>query len=244
MDAPVTTTGRRPMRTVFGVLAGVLGAADLTVAAAVPGNAFGIPTVEPENRSMLVVYGLFLLAVSVWAVATAERRTRHTPLEAVTAEEAGAPPPVLHSLRRAGWYVADDVHLPHADLDHVVVGPAGVLAVQVVRTDVPDPRGRPHARARIAAQQLRRALQQREVDVDVVPAVVAWGPGLDAPAGGVRVVDSVAVLLGAQADEWLAELAQRQLLSPSVVDAVRAVVSDLVEGDQAAAVPGRQSVFA
>lgn len=232
-------TARRPMRRMFGVLAGLLGAADLTVAAAVPGNAFGIPTAAPDNRSMLVAYGLFLLAVSVWAMATAERPPRWSQPTAQRAVTANGPTPVLHALRESGWYVADDVHLPHADVDHVVVGPAGVLAVQVMRTDAPDPRGRPHARARIAAQQLRRLLHQRELDVDVVPAVVAWGPGLDSVPGGVRVMDSVAILLGEQADEWLAELVDRRLLPPSTVEAVRSAVSDVVEGTPLAA-PGRQ----
>lgn len=239
-------TPGRPVRRIFGVLAGFLGAADLIVASAVPGNAAGIPTASPENRSMLVAYGVFLLVVSVWAVATSERRPERAQARSTPAPSADAAtsPPVLGALRSSGWFVADDVHLPHADVDHVVVGPAGVLAVQVMHTDVPDPRGRPHARARIAAQQLRRLLHQQEINVDVVPAVVAWGPGLDPVPGGVRVVDSVAILLGHQANEWLGELARRELMSPATVEAVRSAVSELVEHEPLAPASARQPALA
>jgi hypothetical protein len=223
----------RPFRRCFGVLAALTAAADLAVAAAVPDNAHRIPTVDDSIRPFVVGYGVFLGMVAVWAVATsfAKRARSAAPAPVVPVEEdTFRDPSVLHELRRHGWFIADDIRLDHADIDHVAVGPAGVLAVQTMRTDVQDPRGKAAARARIAAQQLRNLLAQKEISVDVVPAVVAWGPGLDHVPGGVKIVDSCAILLGHQADEWLSDLSSRELLPEETVAAVRFVLSDMLEG--------------
>lgn len=136
---------------------------------------------------------------------------------------------VIHALRDSGWYVADDVAVAGVDIDHVAVGPAGVLAVQVMWTNRPDPRGKAAIRARIAAGRLRGVLAEREIHVDVVPAVLAFGPGVTDEPSGVKVVDSVAVLFGDQSDRWVAQLSRRALLSGVTVDAVRSVVGDLRE---------------
>ena len=225
-----TTRSPRPLRRAFGLLASVVAAADLAVATSVEGNGAGIPTVPPSSRPLMLAYGAVLLAIGLWAVATSFGRK---------AAAAGRPSParrreleerrVIAALRGLGWYVADEISLPHADIDHVVVGPAGVLAVQTRWTNRQDDRGKPAARARIAAGQLRKALAVRELDVEVVPAVLTFGPGLTKEPGGVKVVDAVAMLNGYQADEWIAQLGSRTLLADDLVDAVREVVGDLHE---------------
>lgn len=136
---------------------------------------------------------------------------------------------VIHALRDSGWYVADDVSIGGVDIDHVAVGPAGVLAVQVMWTNRPDPRGKAAVRARIAAGRLRGVLAASEVNVEVVPAVLAFGPGLTDEPAGVKVVDSVAILFGDQSDRWVAELSRRALLGDDIVEAVRSTVGDLRE---------------
>ena len=135
----------------------------------------------------------------------------------------------VHELRAHGWFVGDDVELQSGDVDHVLVGPAGVLAVQVMWSNQPDPRGRADVRARIAAKHLRHELAVRELSVDVVPAVLACGPGQPQVAGGVKVVDGVAYLFDDFAHEWTAHLTSRQLLADDVVDEVRDVVAGLLE---------------
>jgi hypothetical protein len=221
----------RPVRRAFGALAGLIAAADIAIATAAADNDFGIPSAPAESRSRMLAYGLALLLVGVYAVATSfgrEAAAAGTTLPSVVPVE-GEERRVIHALRDRGWYVADDLLLPHVDVDHVAVGPAGVLAVQVQWTNEPDTRGRPAARARIAAHQLRKAFAARELDVDVVPAILTFGPGLTAQPGGVRVVDAVAMLNGYQADEWLNELGCRVLLAEHTVEAVREVVCDLRE---------------
>ncbi|MBW3557125.1 MAG: NERD domain-containing protein [Actinobacteria bacterium] len=141
---------------------------------------------------------------------------------------------VLHALRDAGWYVADDISIDGIDIDHVAIGPAGVLAVQVMWTNRPDPRGKPSIRARVAAERLRRTLAAKEVRVEVVPAVLAFGPGLTEEPAGVKVVDSVAILFGDQSGRWMAELGRRHLLTETTLEAVRSAVAELREARGAA----------
>ena len=226
----------RPVRRAFGVVAGLVAAADIAIASAAAGNDFNIPAPPAESRSRMLAYGIALLLVGVYAVATSFGKA-HADAKGGPAANVAAPVVpvegeerrVIHALRDRGWYVADDVLLPHVGVDHVAIGPAGILAVQVQWTNEPDTRGRPAARARIAAHQLRKALAAKELDVDVVPAILTFGPGLTPQPGGVKVVDAVAMLNGYQADEWLNELSRRMLLEEHTVDAVREVVCDLRE---------------
>jgi hypothetical protein len=173
------------------------------------------------------------------AAAPSRTATPATPTPASPAGD-GDERHVVHALRHEGWYVADDIVLPHVDVDHIAIGPAGVLAIQTQWTDRPDARGKPAARARIAAHQLRQALAVRELDVEVVPAVLTFGPGLTDEPGGVRVVDAVAMLNGYQSDEWIAQLTSRALIAEPIVDAVRTLVADLREGHIAPATSPRQ----
>jgi hypothetical protein len=140
----------------------------------------------------------------------------------------------VHALRSEGWFVGDDLPLPGGvSADHVLVGPAGVLVVQCMRSDQvagADAAGRPApVRARIAAQRLRHELAVRELAVEVVPTVLAGGPGQPEVPGGVKVIDGVAYLFEDAAEEWLAHLLSRRLLDDRVVDAVREVVGGLLE---------------
>lgn len=151
---------------------------------------------------------------------------------------------VIHVLRAAGWYVADDVAFEGVEADHVAIGPAGVLAVQVMWTNRPDGRGKAAARARIAATQLHRLLATRELAVEVVPAVLAFGPGLTVEPGGVKVVDSVAILFGDQSAQWVDELSRRRLLPEGTVSAVRTVVGELREAETVASATDRRLVSA
>jgi hypothetical protein len=221
----------RPVRRLFGLVATAVAASDLAVATAVEGNHLGIPTVPEASQVPMLAYGGLLLAIGLWSVATSfgSHRSKAAASD-TTGGRGGHERRIVRALRERGWYVADDVVLPHAHIDHVAVGPAGVLAIQTRWTNRTDPRGKPSVRARIGAQQLHQALAQRELDVEVVPAVLTFGPGLTKEPGGVKVVDAVALLNGYQADDWLEQLDQRVLLSDHLVDATREAVGDLLEG--------------
>jgi hypothetical protein len=248
---PAADRPARPIRRGFGIVAGLVAAADIAIATAVAGNSAGIPTMPPEHRPQMLAYAGVLFVVALWAIATSFAKEGVAPearipvLDPAVADEAQERT-VLHALRDRGWYIADDVNLPHVDVDHVAVGPAGVLVVQIQWTNRSDSRGRPAARARIAAHQLRKALAAKELNVDVVPAILTFGPGLTDQPGGVKVVDAVAMLNGYQAEEWLAELSRRTLLSEGTVHAVREIVADLRENidTEAAVGPVLESLLA
>jgi hypothetical protein len=251
------------MRRMFGLLAGLVAAGDIAVATALEGNPLGIPAVTPAAETPMIAYGVILMGIALAAIVTSfaaddddeqhgddHGDRAHRPSADTASVEPGHhlaqtlrhhlrhaddERKVVHALRHVGWYVADDVVLPHVDVDHVAIGPAGVLAIQTQWTDRTDARGKPAARARIAAHQLRKALAVQELDVEVVPAVLTFGPGLTHEPGGVKVVDAVAMLNGYQAEEWLTQLTSRVLLGDAVVDAVRTIVGDLREGVPATA---------
>lgn len=194
---------------------------------------------------MMLACGILLLAVGTWCLVTSGRRSTARPAAAAAgtpavqrralagADDEGETCAVVQALRSLGWYVANDVRLPHAEIDFVAVGPAGVLAMQVQWTNRPDRRGHPAARARIGAQQLRKILARKELAVEVVPVVLAFGPGLTDDNGGVKVVDNVAILNGYAAAKWTAELDRRTLLPDDVVCDVRCLLADIREADSA-----------
>ncbi len=218
----------RPIRRASGLLAVLGAAADLAVVTAVEQNRLGIPTVTAAARTPMTASGAALLLLGLAAVGTSfGRKTTTRPTRAVSSRRSDRQ--VIHTLREHGWYVADDVVLPHVDVDHVAIGPVGVIAVQVQWTNRPDPRGKPAMRARIAAHQLRNALAAREIDIEVVPAVLTFGPGLTQEPGGVRVVDAVAMLNGYQAKEWVEQLSSRAHLPADVVEGAKTVLAELRE---------------
>ncbi len=238
----------RPLRRGFGLVSLLVASADIAAVAASSGGGISGPTGSAAASAELpmVAYGMFLLVLGLWCVATsfaapsAERDDDDADQSSI---EEGQERAVIHALRDYGWYVADDIRLPHGDVDHVAVGPAGILAVQIQWTNRPDSRGKPAARARIAAQQLRKVLAAKELPVEVVPVVLAFGPGLDAGDHGVKVVDTVAILNGYHSSKWMAELDKRSLLPEHVVENVRNLIGDLREGEFAAPVRSLEPAF-
>ena len=227
----------RPLRRVLGVLAAAVGTADIIFSGLGPDNEFGVPAVDPQLQPFLLGYGVFLYAVAIFAVATsfgrkakkAKKGKGGVPVDGIDLLHTEAEC-YLHRLRAHGWFVADNVSLPHADIDHIAIGPAGIIVAQQLWSTNPDPRGNPAARARIAAEQLRKLYTQKEIHVEVVPAVLAYGPGQQQTPGGVKVIDNVAVLMTAQADEWVNELAYKQLVDFETEHRAREVIADILEG--------------
>ncbi|HET7488094.1 MAG TPA: nuclease-related domain-containing protein [Acidimicrobiales bacterium] len=129
----------------------------------------------------------------------------------------------LHALGRL-WVVEHDVPFPEdgyfVDVDHVAVGPFGVLVVETKWTsDVIDLGARRLAkRVEDAVQRAQdnagrvRGLLRRVADVEVIPLVVFWGRDVKGPEDVVRRVGEVRVVAGGQGDRW------RQRLSSERVD--------------------------
>src|SRR5687767_9559393 len=101
----------RPVRRAFGAVAGLVAAADIAIATAAAENDFNIPAAPAESRSKMLAYGVALLIVGVYAVATsfgkAHAEANGGPITAPIVPVEGEERQVIHALRDRGWYVAD-----------------------------------------------------------------------------------------------------------------------------------------
>lgn len=149
----------------------------------------------------------------------------------------------LHQLG-ASWQIEHDVPFPEdgywLDVDHIAIGPHGVLAVETKWTsDSAD------LTANRLSKQVQKALGQAEAnagrvrgllrrvsDIDVIPLVVYWGPGVTPPTTPVRREGKVRIVAGSQAALWR-PLLQAERLEPEMVAQLSArVQSWLVEQEQ------------
>lgn len=121
----------------------------------------------------------------------------------------------------------------YSDIDHVAVGPPGVLAVSTKWTadewDLDQPEL--HPRVRAAADQLQKNVRRLEgflhqaVPVArIIPLLVCWGPGVrPARDAGVVRVGEVRVVSGVQADHWRPLLSSERLNPDQIMELAEAV---------------------
>lgn len=230
------TSGRAPL--VILMLLSVL----VTVGALV-----FIPTEpDPDNPlpvSPLVLGGLLATMLTAWlllrgeAKANPRRRPAGTRTTAATTGQAGGVfdgPSTgrLGWLGDFGWHVADDVPFAGFDVDHVAVGPGGVLAIaveealgplggQIVPADAV-------TRAERNAEWVTKVLQGKGVGIPVAPVVLATSPELPALHNGSVRQGSTVVLSELQREEWVADL-DRPHLPQEAIDAVRAAIAGYVD---------------
>lgn len=130
----------------------------------------------------------------------------------------------LRKLHRGGWQTVNHVMLTTRDIDHVVVGPGGLIAVETKWTaeawkGVDDPRVREAAISiRQQATRLSNWANLKAVGVGrAIPVVILWGSGSrELPA--MTNVDGVTVVSGPRASEWRRQL-RSEGLSQEVVGA-------------------------
>lgn len=86
----------------------------------------------------------------------------------------------LHRLRlRGNWHLVPAVHTGGERVDHVLVCPAGVVAVEAkwsVQPWVADDVSRAAERAAVAASGVERLVRTVRADLPVRAAIVVWGP--------------------------------------------------------------------
>jgi len=111
-------------------------------------------------------------------------------------------------------------NLPFAcsDVDHVVLAPAGVLAVEVkqihgLRRGVSPARWSGMLeQARTGARRTTALLHQHGVDLQAWPVLVVAGAGAPELPSGRQVIDGVTVVMWRESDSWRPRLAGRQHL--------------------------------
>ncbi len=106
------------------------------------------------------------------------------------------------------------------DVDHVAVGPRGVLVVETKYTSVVTSLDEERLGTRIrndAAQAYRnsvkvgRVVQLMEVNIPIIPVLVYWGPGVRSSDESVRALGSVRVVAGAREKEWMPNISSSRL---------------------------------
>jgi hypothetical protein len=104
------------------------------------------------------------------------------------------------------WTVFHDVPLSRSNIDHVVIGPGRVYAIETKWTARTDTERFLKGAAWQAAQQakdLAAELRERGVGREVLPILVVWGPGTSERLGDKpRAVKNVAVVAGHHSNVW------------------------------------------
>ena len=135
----------------------------------------------------------------------------------------------LHRLRSAGWQAIHNVHLKGGDVDHVAVGPGGVVAIETKASSADwsflERQGvlnRWADQARMGAVRVKGLTKQYAgTNVDPVPLVSVWSPGGRAAASA-STIDGVIRIHGSQLRDHLLAL-------PEVLDsdAIKSIVIGL-----------------
>ncbi len=174
------TVRRLRMRTL--VILGVL-----AVATASLGRLFGLHDVRFVASEVALLVSMFV--ISRYVLPLMERGDRGATGE----EEVGG---LLETLG-GEWRVEHDVSLGRGNVDHVLVGPGGVLTVETKSHPGPVRVGRVHGRMLSQAQAERRAIEQ-VTGVSVEPLIVFSRAWVDRPLArrkGVRILPA-RMLLG------------------------------------------------
>lgn len=142
----------------------------------------------------------------------------------------------LRGLQRSGWRVVNHVAFERTDVDHLLVGPGGLVVVESKWSATAwRVRGRDHrvaaavAQAQDGARKLRLWCETRTHERHVRAAVVLWG---QIDVEGPVEVDGVVVIPGAALPRWLQELPTDRLPAPAV-EAVAQVVAQYLVGRDA-----------
>lgn len=121
------------------------------------------------------------------------------------------------------------------DVDHVVVCPDGIKAVETKRNAVGDidlQAPWPSSDLRVyaadanrGARRIKYLLLSHGIRIDVEAVVVIWGPGIRDAMGGVKVINGVTFLVGRQAKTW-STLFSRRVLDDETMSQIYAALNE------------------
>ncbi|HEY2398159.1 MAG TPA: nuclease-related domain-containing protein [Solirubrobacteraceae bacterium] len=160
----------------------------LAVATALLGRVFGLHDVLFLGSEVILLATIF--AILRFVVPLVERRDRGASGE----EHVGG---LLDELEDSGWEVIHDASLGRGNVDHILIGPAGVFTVETKSHKGPIRVGHLHGGLLSQAQAQRKAIE-RVTGVRVEPLLVFSRAFVDRPLArrkGVRVVPA-RMLLG------------------------------------------------
>jgi hypothetical protein len=155
-------------------------------------------------------------------------------------EEATAEAVLTLWRRLKGWRLVNGLYFDgHGDVDHILIGPRGVFAIESKWTNVPWSIGddaiiRATFQARRGAHKVGNVLRfERAIDLPVVPVVVLWGRGSPVIDGGTTMVDGVLVAEGRRKQTWVRQLDEITLDRSRVRLVTDKLASDLNTRDDA-----------
>jgi hypothetical protein len=152
----------------------------LAVATALLGRTFGLRDVRFLGSEVALLASIFVILRFVLPLV--ERHDR-----GATGEEHVGD--LLDSLEGDGWHVIHDASLGHGNVDHILIGPAGVFTVETKSHPGPVRVGRVHGAILSQAQAQRKAIE-RVTGETVEPLIVFSRAWVDKPLArrkGVRV---------------------------------------------------------
>jgi Nuclease-related domain len=153
----------------------------LAVATALLGRAFGLRDWRFLVAELALLVSIF--AVSRYVLPLVDRRDRGARAE----EHVGS---LLEQLPAQDWRVIHDASLGHGNVDHILIGRAGVFTVETKSHPGPIRVGRVHGAMLRQAQAQRKAIEQA-TGMEVEPLLVfsrAWVDRPQARRKGVRVL--------------------------------------------------------
>ncbi len=153
----------------------------LAVATALLGRAFGLHDARFIASEVVLLVSMFL--ISRYVLPLVERRDRGASGE----EQVGA---LLDGLRDEEWAVIHDASLGRGNVDHILIGPAGVFTVETKSHPGPVRVGRVHGATLSQAQAQRRAVEHI-TGLEVEPLIAYSRAWVDKPLArrkGVRVL--------------------------------------------------------
>jgi hypothetical protein len=148
----------------------------------------------------------------------------------------------LRRLQRDGWVIVDDVEFERFNVDHVLVGPGGIFAIETKWTTQPwtvthgrlaaGRLGDPARQARAGAEKIATLLRHHaRLDTSVEAAIMVWGPGRPSNGYGTPVQDDVVLLDGRSCRRYFRSLSAR-LPAPEVELAAEALHAFVVERER------------
>jgi hypothetical protein len=196
----------------------------LAVAAAVIAVLAIAPDIPLRQGVIGVVIGAVVMMVAIATAGFDDPVMRGDMAEQWTAE----------AFAKQHWKIINNLIFTDGDLDHLVIAPCGVLAVETkYRYRQSDPRRLVQQRrrdleaAQRAGRKTRSLLRSHQVrqDATVTPILIVWGPGSpDLPAGYRLTSDDVYVLDGNHPQLW-SHLFNAPLLSSERRDSISAAVT-------------------
>jgi hypothetical protein len=125
------------------------------------------------------------------------------------------------------WSIFDDMPFASGNVDHVLIGPGGIYAVETKWRSGSIRRyplsqesfRRESAQAWQGARSVERLLRGNHIGLTIRPVLILWGPGTPEQDDATRQYGRLIVLIGDRADDWVMKVLQRDRATSEQIEA-------------------------